>query len=138
MDPALDSLLHLHDRKKFAAPNGGNGDPVKGSGGPLSRNGRFQQQTPPFKIGVPPGTVVKRKKGGQQLGELINIGRVQTLKLEALCPFIITCVVQTFKTGLAFDRSAAAYAMMKIHVDARRRIAVSAMCRLLSIMLIGC
>ena len=34
VDPALDNLLHLHDRSKHTAKNGANGDPEKGSQGP--------------------------------------------------------------------------------------------------------
>ena len=34
VDPALDSLLHLHERSKWTAPNGAQGDPTKGSDRP--------------------------------------------------------------------------------------------------------
>jgi GTPase involved in cell partitioning and DNA repair len=33
-DPKYDSLLHLHTRKNYSAPKGGNGNPAVGSGGP--------------------------------------------------------------------------------------------------------
>ena len=34
VDLALDSLLHLHERSKWTAPNGAQGDPTKGSDRP--------------------------------------------------------------------------------------------------------
>ena len=34
VDSALDSLLHLHERSKWTAPNGAQGDPTKGSDRP--------------------------------------------------------------------------------------------------------
>ena len=34
VDPALDSLLHLHERSKWTAPNGAPGDPIRGSNRP--------------------------------------------------------------------------------------------------------
>ena len=34
VDSALDSLLHLHERSKWTAPNGAPGDPTKGSDRP--------------------------------------------------------------------------------------------------------
>ncbi|KAK9812731.1 hypothetical protein WJX72_002780 [[Myrmecia] bisecta] len=73
VDPALDSLLHLHNKSTIAAKHGGNGNPADGSRGALSRD-RVRAKTSPLRIPVPPGTVVKRKRGGQLLGELINPG----------------------------------------------------------------
>ncbi|CAL8465933.1 g5469 [Coccomyxa elongata] len=72
-DPALDNLLHLHSRKTLTAKHGANGNPVEGTQGPRSR-GKQQPRTPPLKVPVPMGTVVKRKRGGALLGELMNPG----------------------------------------------------------------
>jgi GTPase involved in cell partitioning and DNA repair len=73
VEPAVDTLLHLRQQPIFAANNGANGNPAVGSRGALTAR-RFQKQEPPLRIPVPPGTVVKRKKDGLLLGELINVG----------------------------------------------------------------
>ncbi|EIE18459.1 GTP-binding protein Obg/CgtA [Coccomyxa subellipsoidea C-169] len=75
-DPALDNLLHLHGRKTITAKHGANGNPVEGSGGPRRRGKQAAQRTQPLRIGVPMGTVVKRKRGGALLGELTNPGEI--------------------------------------------------------------
>lgn len=73
VDPALDSLLHLHERTVYQAKNGANGNPALGSSGPRSR-GKQRVRTPALRVPVPPGTVVRRKRGGALLGELIHPG----------------------------------------------------------------
>lgn len=64
-DPSLDSLLHLHKRKEWAARRGGQGNPAAGSSGPKRNADIRKGSTPPLEIPVPPGTVVKRKGTGQ-------------------------------------------------------------------------
>lgn len=71
-DAAVDSLLHLHEKKKWVAKKGANGNPAEGSGGP-KRRARVVQSAPPLRVPVPPGTVVKDKKG-KTLAELVQVG----------------------------------------------------------------
>ena len=56
-----------------AGKDGTAGNPAEGSSGPLARR-IARRRMASLRIGVPPGTVVKKKKGGQLLGELINPG----------------------------------------------------------------
>lgn len=73
VDSALDSLLHLHERSKWTAPNGAPGDPTKGSDRPKTQAKR-SWTTSPTRIPVPPGTVVKRKRGGALIADLTHPG----------------------------------------------------------------
>lgn len=73
VDPALDSLLPLAQRPTYRGKDGSNGNPAQGTGGSKKR-GKVVPRTPPLRVGVPPGTVVRRKRGGAVLGELINVG----------------------------------------------------------------
>ncbi|DBA71230.1 TPA: GTPase Obg 1, variant 3 [Trebouxia sp. C0005] len=73
VDLALDSLLHLHERSKWTAPNGAQGDPTKGSDRPKTQAKR-SWTTAPTRIPVPRGTVVKRKRGGALLADLTHPG----------------------------------------------------------------
>ncbi|KAK9819186.1 hypothetical protein WJX74_000064 [Apatococcus lobatus] len=73
-DEGVDTLLHLHKRRMFAAPNGANGNPATGSSGPKTRH-RGRPSTPPVIIPVPLGTVVKKKGTGRPLGELVHPGQ---------------------------------------------------------------
>ncbi len=41
---------------------------------PPRKRGKIAPRTTPLRIGVPPGTVVRKKRGGTVLGELINVG----------------------------------------------------------------
>ncbi|KAI8469774.1 MAG: GTP-binding protein Obg/CgtA [Monoraphidium minutum] len=74
-DPSVDSLLHLHKRKAYAAAKGANGNPAVGSAGPKRNEGVKKAATPPMLISVPPGTVVKKKGSGAVLGELLQPGQ---------------------------------------------------------------
>lgn len=56
-----------------AGKDGTSGNPAEGSSGPLARQ-RTRRRMASLRIGVPPGTVVKKQKGGKLLGELINPG----------------------------------------------------------------
>lgn len=73
VDPALDSLLPLAAHRTYRAKDGSNGNPAQGTGGSRKR-GKVIPRTPPLRVGVPPGTVVRKKRGGVVLGELINVG----------------------------------------------------------------
>lgn len=73
VEPALESLLHLHERNKWTAPNGAQGDPRKGSDRPKTQAKR-SWTTAPTRIPVPPGTVVKRKRGGTLIADLTHPG----------------------------------------------------------------
>ncbi len=57
----------------LAGSDGTAGNPAEGSRGPLSRD-RLRRRMPSLRIGVPPGTVVKRGAAGRLLGELVNPG----------------------------------------------------------------
>ncbi|CAK0738001.1 hypothetical protein CVIRNUC_000979 [Coccomyxa viridis] len=73
-DPALDNLLHLHEKKSYSAKSGVAGNPELGSRGPRGRR-MEAPRTQPLKLRVPLGTVVKRKRGGALLGELTAAGQ---------------------------------------------------------------
>ena len=60
-------------RQVLAGSDGTAGNPAEGSRGPLSRD-RLRRRMPSLRIGVPPGTVVKRGAAGRLLGELVNPG----------------------------------------------------------------
>jgi hypothetical protein len=68
----VDSLLHLHDRREWTARKGAHGNPAEGSGGPKRRQ-QQSKSAPPLIVPVPPGTLVKSKKG-KVLAELLQIG----------------------------------------------------------------
>eukprot|EP00884_Botryococcus_braunii_P016670 jgi/Botrbrau1/3687/Bobra.0008s0015.2 len=74
-DPGVDSLLHLHERRVFIAEAGSNANPADGSGGPRGRK-KVRKQMPALKLPVPLGTVVKRKRGGQLLADLVRPGQM--------------------------------------------------------------
>lgn len=69
-DPSLDTLLQLHQRNVYTGRKGANGNPAVGSSGPKRNADIRKAVTPPLEIGVPPGTVVKRKSTGQ-VSELV-------------------------------------------------------------------
>lgn len=75
-DPALDALLHFHEKNLFTAKKGPNGNPEEGTQAPkaLKPTKRPKHKAPALEIGVPPGTVVKRKGSGKFLGELTSPG----------------------------------------------------------------
>lgn len=68
----VDSLLHLHERKKWVSKRGANGNPAEGTGGPKRRRAE-QGSAPALKVPVPMGTVIKDKKGNL-IAELIQPG----------------------------------------------------------------
>lgn len=68
----VDSLLHLHERKKWVSKRGANGNPAEGTGGPKRRRA-VQDSAPALKVPVPMGTVIKDKKGNL-IAELIQPG----------------------------------------------------------------
>ncbi|CAI5967685.1 unnamed protein product [Closterium sp. NIES-65] len=67
-DPSLSTLLPLHRKKRHVARSGGH---VDAKGG-LARRGPDGLQGPVLRIGVPVGTLVKRKPGGKFLADLAN------------------------------------------------------------------
>eukprot|EP00747_Dinoflagellata_sp_TGD_P165620 gnl/TRDRNA2_/TRDRNA2_187142_c0_seq1.p1 gnl/TRDRNA2_/TRDRNA2_187142_c0~~gnl/TRDRNA2_/TRDRNA2_187142_c0_seq1.p1 ORF type:complete len:604 (-),score=109.02 gnl/TRDRNA2_/TRDRNA2_187142_c0_seq1:79-1890(-) len=76
-DPKLDSLLHLHSIKRLTAPKGQNADIGLriGLGKTDREQGALWQEfaswaAEPLKIGVPMGTVVRRKRTRKVLAEL--------------------------------------------------------------------
>ncbi|CAI5522861.1 unnamed protein product, partial [Closterium sp. Naga37s-1] len=69
-DPSLSTLLPLHRKKRHVARSGGH---VDAKGG-LARRGPDGLQGTVLRIGVPVGTVVKRKRGGKFLADLANPG----------------------------------------------------------------
>lgn len=68
----VDTLLHLHDRKKWVSKRGANGNPAEGTGGPKRRK-QLQDSTPALKVPVPMGTVIKDKKANI-IAELVQPG----------------------------------------------------------------
>ena len=74
VDPFCESLLHLRDRKTWHAKDGLAGDaalPVIGD----RTKGRTAPSVKPLRIPVPPGTVVRRKRGAILLGDLVRPGQ---------------------------------------------------------------
>ncbi|GJP77101.1 hypothetical protein CLOP_g7543 [Closterium sp. NIES-67] len=69
-DPTLSTLLPLHRKKRHVARSGGH---VDAKGG-LARRVPDGLQGPVLRIGVPVGTVVKRKRGGKFLADLASPG----------------------------------------------------------------
>jgi len=74
VDPALDSLLHLRERKRWRAKDGLSGAAAPAAVGDRGRE-RAAGRQPPLRIPVPPGTVVRRRRGGALLGDLIAPGQ---------------------------------------------------------------
>lgn len=73
-DPAKDSLLDFHVKKSFRAKKGIQGDPEEGTQAPksLTRAKRIRRKANSLRIGVPPGTVIKRKGNGRFLGDIVD------------------------------------------------------------------
>uniref|UniRef100_A0A0C9S108 TSA: Wollemia nobilis Ref_Wollemi_Transcript_28347_1970 transcribed RNA sequence n=1 Tax=Wollemia nobilis TaxID=56998 RepID=A0A0C9S108_9CONI len=69
-DESKDSLLELHQIKRYNAKRGGNVDAM-GALTPMLHDGFA---APSLRIPVPVGTVVKRKRGGKLLADLNNPG----------------------------------------------------------------
>eukprot|EP01023_Acetabularia_acetabulum_P014595 TRINITY_DN1712_c0_g2_i1.p1 TRINITY_DN1712_c0_g2~~TRINITY_DN1712_c0_g2_i1.p1 ORF type:complete len:489 (+),score=104.22 TRINITY_DN1712_c0_g2_i1:42-1508(+) len=71
-DGNCSDLLHLHERTKYTGRNGSNGNPADGSCGARSRK-KVRKKASALKISVPPGTVVKRKRGSHLIAELTQV-----------------------------------------------------------------
>ena len=74
VDPGLDSLLHLRERKRVRAKDGLPGAAAAAAVGDRGRE-RAARAQPPLRIPVPPGTVVRRKRGKVLLGDLVAPGQ---------------------------------------------------------------
>lgn len=74
VDLEYDSLLHLHDRKRWTAKRG-----LDGTAAPLATGDRHRVRRPPaakaLRIPVPPGTVVRSKRSRTLLGDLVRPGQ---------------------------------------------------------------
>ena len=74
VDPFCESLLHLRDRKTWHAKDGPAGDAAPPAIGDRSKP-RSAAPAKPLRIPVPPGTVVRKKRGGVLLGDLVRTGQ---------------------------------------------------------------
>jgi len=81
-----------------AGRDGTGGNPAEGSGGPLSRD-RLRRRMPSLRIGVPPGTVVKRGAGGRLLGELLSPGASHAQKCWILYVFAVELMAGEERTS---------------------------------------
>jgi len=74
VDRTCDSLLHLHERKTWRAKKG-----YHGSAADYAAGGRERHRVAPDQehlyIPVPPGTVVRRKRTGELLGDMTQHGQ---------------------------------------------------------------
>lgn len=74
VDRTCDSLLHLHERKTWRAKKG-----YHGSAADYAAGGRERHRVAPDQehmyIPVPPGTVVRRKRTGELLGDMTKHGQ---------------------------------------------------------------
>ena len=74
VDTSLDSLLHLHSRASWNAKAG-----PSGAAAPNNRAGRPRYRrapdAPDLRLSVPPGTVVRRKRSGAALADLVQPGQ---------------------------------------------------------------
>lgn len=73
-DPLCESLLHLHERSKWTAKRGAGGAAAPAAIGDR-RRAREAPASPALRIPVPPGTVVRRKRGAILLGDLTRPGQ---------------------------------------------------------------
>ncbi|KAL3158291.1 GTPase Obg 1 [Trebouxia sp. C0009 RCD-2024] len=73
VDPAMASLSHLHERSKWTGSNGPQGNPTQGTNRPKSQS-KGHLSTAPTRIPVPPGTVVKKKRGSTLIADLTHPG----------------------------------------------------------------
>eukprot|EP00897_Mesotaenium_endlicherianum_P004504 jgi/Mesen1/4081/ME000214S03266 len=69
-DENVDTLVALHAQRRHTAHRGGNADAQEG----LSRAARDGMPAAPLRIPVPVGTVVKKKRGGKLLADLVRPG----------------------------------------------------------------
>jgi GTPase involved in cell partitioning and DNA repair len=74
VDRKCDSLLHLHERKTWRAKKGYHGSAAEHAGGGRERH-RVAPDQEHMYIPVPPGTVVRRKRTGELLGDMTKHGQ---------------------------------------------------------------
>jgi len=80
-DESLDTLLHLHKKKKYSGRNGSNANvgetvPLRKRSADGSVNVQLSAEpTMPLQLRVPPGTVVRRKRGGTLLADITKSGQ---------------------------------------------------------------
>jgi GTPase involved in cell partitioning and DNA repair len=74
VDPLCESLLHLRERRKWSAKDGPDGSAAPAAVGDRSK-ARAAPPARPLRIPVPPGTVVRRKRGKVLLGDLVRPGQ---------------------------------------------------------------
>ena len=75
VDRACDSLLPLHDRKNWRAKKGYHGSAAPGAGAGRADRSRIAPKQEDLYIDVPPGTVVRRKRSGELLGDMTKHGQ---------------------------------------------------------------
>tara|TARA_B110000977_G_C11091236_1_gene496970 strand:+ start:3500 stop:4984 length:1485 start_codon:yes stop_codon:yes gene_type:complete len=76
VDRACDSLLQFHDRKQWRAKKGYHGSAAPGAGAGRQDRTRIAPKQEDLYIDVPPGTVVRRKRSGELLGDMTKHGQV--------------------------------------------------------------
>jgi Obg family GTPase CgtA len=74
VDRTCDSLLHLHERKTWRAKKGYHGSAAEHASGGRERH-RVAPDQEHMYIPVPPGTVVRRKRTGELLGDMTKHGQ---------------------------------------------------------------
>ena len=74
VDRKCDSLLHLHERKTWRAKKGYHGSAAEHAAGGRERH-RVAPDQDHMYIPVPPGTVVRRKRTGELLGDMTKHGQ---------------------------------------------------------------
>ena len=75
VDRACDSLLPFHDRKNWRAKKGYHGSAAPGAGAGRADRSRIAPTQEDLYIDVPPGTVVRRKRSGELLGDMTKHGQ---------------------------------------------------------------
>ena len=75
VDRACDSLLPFHDRKIWRAKKGYHGSAAPGAGAGRADRSRIAPTQEDLYIDVPPGTVVRRKRSGELLGDMTKHGQ---------------------------------------------------------------
>jgi|TARA_B110000971_G_scaffold42578_2_gene41911 GTPase involved in cell partitioning and DNA repair len=76
VDRACDSLLLFHDKKQWKAKKGYHGSAAPGAGAGRVDRTRIAPKQDDVYIDVPPGTVVRRKRSGELLGDMTKHGQV--------------------------------------------------------------
>jgi GTPase involved in cell partitioning and DNA repair len=75
VDRACDSLLPFHDKKTWRAKKGYHGSAAPGAGAGRADRTRIAPTQEDLYIDVPPGTVVRRKRSGELLGDMTKHGQ---------------------------------------------------------------